>query len=269
MLERGSVASLLASFYMAPTRCPHCGHGLSDTLGLEVLAAACGTRSIDELVELMVRSLSEGASVTYQRTLADHVALLAPPTTFARACTFVGNIPSALMYIPQRYFILFLDETNFVSESQAYALAVQYITTGARFELSEENIECVLDSVRFLWLNVGLVESEIERLELGLSAAIGSPKGLLVPKALLARLTQTLRFKSMVMHVASGQPERCVKDPPPLSSLPPVLQDQDHPIVKELQRYRRSYGFLPRTVRDQPPQAMTTPTLVLLQPLCV
>ena len=156
MLERGSVASLLASFYMAPTRCPHCGHGLSDTLGLEVLAAACGTRSIDELVELMVRSLSEGASVTYQRTLADHVALLAPPTTFARACTFVGNIPSALMYIPQRYFILFLDETNFVSESQAYALAVQYITTGARFELSEENIECVLDSVRFLWLNVGL-----------------------------------------------------------------------------------------------------------------
>lgn len=282
MLEQGSTASILMTFFSSPSRCPHCKGGLSDTLGLDLLAEACGCSNVGDLVNLMVVTVAERISAIYQETLVDHVAAVTPPTTLTMASQLAGPVPSGLMFFPPEHFAKFIQLTDFISEAQAYSLAVQYLTSAPRLVCCQENIEMVLDSVRFLWLGVALIEHELRRIETEMyhitakAGKIGGYDGarevalaLLTPRNLIARLTQSLRVKSTVFQVqASSTPEV-------ISGL--FLNDPNHPVVQELQRVRHSYVFLPRALREQlvasaPAEAtklLDIPTLIQVQPMCV
>lgn len=280
MLEQGSVASILMSFFTSPTRCPHCNGGLSDSLGLSLLANAAGCDSVDSLVNLMVISVAEHVSRIYKEAFLDQVTAMTPPTTLAMASQLVGPVPPGLMFFPPIHFAQFLDATHFISEAQAYCLAMQFLTVGARMVARQEVVDEVLDKIRFLWLSTSLLENEISRLE-GEVLCFGQPStrrsgtskcgsvmkqsayhALMVPRSALARLTQALRVRSTIL-------QRCArKCDGPAVSTPSVFDDEGHPIVAELRRVRRSYMFLPKSL-----SALEDPlpleTLLQTQSMCI
>ncbi|CUI15313.1 Hypothetical protein, putative [Bodo saltans] len=299
MLEQGSVASILMSFFTSPTRCPHCNGGLSDTLGLSLLANAAGCDSVDSLVNFMVITVAERSGI-YRETFLDQVSAIVPPTTLAMAAQLVGPVPPGLMFFPPMHFAQFIESTQFISESQAYALAMQFLTVGARMVCRQEIVDDILDKIRFLWLSTALLESEITRLEgdiltfglpprrSGIAAglvksAAGSVVGsvmkqsayhaLMVPRSTLARLTQALRVRSTILqrHAAksdAGRGPTSSSSQQQQQQLPSMLDDEKSPIVAELRRVRRSYVFLPKTVAVVGDH-ISLETLLQVQPLCV
>jgi hypothetical protein len=297
MLEQGSVASILMAFFTSPTRCPHCNGGLSDTLGLSLLANAAGCDSVDSLVNLMVITVAERVSGIYREIFLDQVSAITPPTTLAMAAQLVGPVPPGLMFFPPMHFSQFIESTHFISESQAYALSMQFLTVGARMVCRQEVVDDILDKIRFLWLSTALIESEITRLEgdiltfglpprrSGIAAgltkgAAGSVVGsvmkqsayhaLMVPRSTLARLTQALRVRSTILqlHAAKSDDRSAGVPAPQKQPLPSMFDDENSPIVVELRRVRRSYVFLPKTLAGVSAH-IPLETLLQVQPLCV
>lgn len=290
MIEQGSITSILMTFFTAPSRCPHCGGGLSDTLGLDLLAEAAGCPSVDSLIDIMVSSVSTRISSIYRETFLDQVASLTPVSNIAMAHQLVGPVPKALMFFPPNHFAGFLEQTEFVSESQAYYLATQFMTVGARFTCSQEIVDKILDSVRFLWLGSALIESEISRIEGEVLSMQYSPQGvvpdrcvlprpahlaLMVPRSLLARLTQALRIRSSALQFsAAAMDDWKIRD---VSQKPFSMPEMFNPkgeVVAEMRRLRSSYTFIPTSIRETwhakgGPSALPVPTLLELQCCCI
>ena len=276
-LEQGAVVGLLSSCLMQPLRCPHCSLGLGDTIGLEMVAGGLGLPSVDAVLTVMVESLTESVSREFHDSLTDIVTRVAPAVTLSAATGLASNVPQVVMFLPPSHFAQFIDGLGAVSEAQCYALCVKYLTTGARFVVSQANVDLVLDAVRFLWLPAALVESEISRIESDLAnvtKASGGSLGLLarhggdtstarhlVPHGLLLRLVQTLRFKSVVVQAESLKSGTCGDH----ASL-----QLSSAVVHELQRIRNSYGFIPTTMRPEiRARAISTPSLLSLQLICI
>lgn len=312
LVEQGSATAITLSFLSSPMRCLHCQRSLSDTAGLEMLAHALEVPNISDLLTLAVRSIVQTMSRSYEETYAHAVAAVTPPVDLSQSQQLLGQVPVGLLCLPVPCMVEILRTVAFVSEAQAYALALLYLTSSPRLIVSAEIIDAILDTIHFLWLNVSLVESEISRLEkllvqsqqammqgkgfvgssVGpagntlLSTTLAQQKSVLLPRYLLARLTQTLRFKSSVFQftsvtaIAQGTRHRLemleVQQAAEAAAGRSITQD---PLLDELHRVRPSYCFLPTSLKvgatatvsanGEPKLQVPAGTLIELQPLCV
>ncbi len=301
-LEQGAVVGLLSSCLMHPIRCPHCRFGLGDSVGLEMVAAGMGLPSVDAVLSAMVESLAESVSRTFHESHTDIVTRVSPAVTLSAATGLSAHVPQVVMFLPPYHFSQFIDLLGAVSEAQCYALAVKYMTDGARFVVNQTNVDLVLDAVRFLWLPTALVESEISRIEAEIAAsnskllmaslqgrahhhqhaADSDPpvvaRGHIVPHGLLLRLIQTLRFKSVVVQAEllkmgssdRAHPQRRGGGGFQDDSCEVASMELSPAVLEELHRIRHSYGFIPVTMRHEiRGRAISTASLLSLQLICM